>query len=60
MIDETFKKQDEWLGKTITAVARMGFFSSDRCIEEYAQEIWNAEPLAPPKQNGAAPSGLYK
>ena len=44
MIDEAYKNQEEWLTKTITVVARMGFFSSDRCIDEYAQEIWNAEP----------------
>jgi glycogen phosphorylase len=43
LIDEAYKNQDEWLTKSITAVARMGFFSSDRCIEEYAQEIWNTE-----------------
>jgi starch phosphorylase len=24
----------------------MGFFSSDRCIQEYADSIWNIEPLA--------------
>jgi glycogen phosphorylase len=29
----------------ITSVARMGFFTSDRCILEYAESIWNAEPL---------------
>ena len=52
LIDQAYKNQDEWLTKTITVVARMGFFSSDRCIEEYAQEIWNTEPLDPPKQNG--------
>ena len=23
----------------------MGFFSSDRCIDEYAETIWNVEPL---------------
>lgn len=40
LIDEAYGNQEEWLTKTITAVARMGFFSSDRCIEEYAQEIW--------------------
>lgn len=44
LIDEAYKNQEEWLTKTITVVARMGFFSSDRCIEEYAQEIWNTEP----------------
>ena len=43
MIDKEYKDQDTWLTKSITAVARMGFFSSDRCIEEYAQEIWNTE-----------------
>lgn len=47
IIDEAYADQEAWLTKTITAVARMGFFSSDRCIEEYAQEIWNAEPLPP-------------
>jgi starch phosphorylase len=25
----------------------MGFFSSDRCIDEYAESIWNVEPLKP-------------
>lgn len=36
-IDEAYKNQDEWLTKSITSVARMGFFSSDRCINEYAE-----------------------
>lgn len=45
LIDETYKNQDEWVGKCITSVARMGFFTSDRCINEYADTIWNIEPL---------------
>jgi starch phosphorylase len=45
LIDESYKNQEEWLTKTITTVARMGFFSSDRCIDEYAESIWNIEPL---------------
>lgn len=45
LIDETYKNQDEWVSKTITSVARMGFFTSDRCINEYADTIWNIEPL---------------
>lgn len=45
LIDESYKNQEEWLTKTITTVARMGFFSSDRCIDEYAESIWNVEPL---------------
>ena len=47
LIDEAFKDQEEWTSKTITSVARMGFFSSDRCIQEYADTIWNTEPLHP-------------
>ncbi|KAK0929204.1 Non-essential glycogen phosphorylase [Friedmanniomyces endolithicus] len=53
LIDEAYKDQEAWLTRTITAVSRMGFFSSDRCIDEYAEMIWNVEPLPPPKMNGA-------
>ncbi|OCK84323.1 glycosyltransferase family 35 protein [Lepidopterella palustris CBS 459.81] len=47
LIDEAYRNQEEWVTKAITTVARMGFFSSDRCIDEYAEVIWNIEPLAP-------------
>jgi len=55
LIDESYKNQEEWITKCITSVARMGFFSSDRCIDEYAEMIWNIEPLDPAKaaKNGA-------
>ena len=45
LIDESYKNQDEWVSKCITSVSRMGFFTSDRCIDEYAEGIWNIEPL---------------
>ena len=45
MVDEAFKNQEEWLAKSITSVARMGFFSMDRVTNEYADSIWNVEPL---------------
>lgn len=57
LVDEAYKNQDEWTTKTITSVARMGFFSSDRCINEYAEAIWNIEPLNP--ETGGT-SGLSK
>jgi glycogen phosphorylase len=56
-VDEAYKNQDEWITKTILSVARMGFFSSDRCINEYAEMIWNVEPL--PVEKGDD-SGLRK
>lgn len=49
LVDESYKNQDEWITKSITSVARMGFFSSDRCINEYAEGIWNIEPLVAEK-----------
>jgi len=47
LVDEAYKNQEEWVTKTIISVARMGFFTSDRCINEYAESIWNIEPLTP-------------
>ncbi|KAI1913656.1 Non-essential glycogen phosphorylase [Ophidiomyces ophidiicola] len=45
LVDEAYKDQDGWVEKSIQCVARMGFFSSDRVISEYAESIWNIEPL---------------
>ena len=47
LVDEAYRDQDEWVAKCITSVSRMGFFSSDRCIMEYADSIWNVEPVVP-------------
>lgn len=52
VIDKAYKDQEQWLTKSITSVARMGFFSSDRCINQYAEEIWNIEPLPADKPEG--------
>ncbi|GAP87261.2 putative glycogen phosphorylase [Rosellinia necatrix] len=52
MVDEEYQNQEEWISKCIRSVARMGFFSSDRCINEYAEGIWNIEPLAVQIGNG--------
>lgn len=40
-VDEAFKDKTAWVKQTILSVARMGKFSSDRTIREYAEQIWD-------------------
>lgn len=40
-IDTVWKNPVEWTTKCIRCTARMGKFSSDRSIEDYATNIWN-------------------
>ena len=39
-----FRNRSEWARKAVLNVSRMGFFSSDRAIREYARDIWGASP----------------
>ncbi|HCM16051.1 MAG: glycogen/starch/alpha-glucan phosphorylase [Candidatus Cloacimonadales bacterium] len=44
-VDELYTERDEWVQKAILNIARVGKFSSDRAIKEYAEEIWNIKAL---------------
>ncbi len=44
-VAEAFKDQAAWHRTAVLNIAKMGKFSSDRTISEYAREIWNAKPL---------------
>ena len=44
-VSHTFLQQALWTQKTILNVARIGKFSSDRTIMEYAQDIWHITRL---------------
>ena len=41
---ELYANQDAWARKAILNVAASGKFSSDRTIDEYAKQIWDAKP----------------
>ncbi len=41
----TYMDQDKWNRMSILNSANSGWFSSDRTIQQYADEIWHAKPL---------------
>jgi len=44
-VDASWKRPDAWLPASILNTSRVGWFSSDRTIREYAEEIWGLNPL---------------
>ncbi|QTF06792.1 glycogen phosphorylase [Brenneria izadpanahii] len=44
-VDDLYRNEDEWTRCAAYNIASMGYFSSDRTIAEYAQEIWNIKPI---------------
>jgi len=43
-VARTWRTPDAWWRRAVLNTARMGWFSSDRTIREYATEIWDAAP----------------
>ncbi|HRF11602.1 MAG: glycogen/starch/alpha-glucan phosphorylase [Candidatus Accumulibacter phosphatis] len=44
-VSDTYLDIDRWTRMSILNVARSGFFSSDRAICEYCNEIWKVKPV---------------
>jgi starch phosphorylase len=46
-VDEAFCDADTWWRRAVINTAKVGWFSSDRTIRDYAGEIWGALPAQP-------------
>ena len=44
-VGKAFLDQSNWTRMAVLNIAKMGKFSSDRTIREYAEEIWNTKPV---------------
>ncbi|MBE6447978.1 MAG: glycogen/starch/alpha-glucan phosphorylase [Alphaproteobacteria bacterium] len=46
-VEKDFKDKDTWAKKALYNVARIGKFTSDRAVMDYAENIWNMSPCEP-------------
>ncbi|HHL4105886.1 glycogen phosphorylase [Klebsiella pneumoniae] len=44
-VDELYQNPEEWAYKAMLNITNMGYFSSDRTIQEYAKYIWHIDPV---------------
>jgi len=50
-VDALYRRREEWTRRAVLNVARMGGFSSDRTVADYARHIWHV-----PTRQGDTPS----
>jgi starch phosphorylase len=46
-VDAAYKNRDQWVKMAVHNTARVGKFSSDRTIAEYAEKVWNLGAITP-------------
>ena len=44
-VEKRYKDRSLWARTMLVNIAKSGYFSSDRTIEQYAQEIWNLDKI---------------
>ncbi|ERJ11111.1 glycogen/starch/alpha-glucan phosphorylase [Haloplasma contractile] len=43
--NKMYQDQDKWLEKALINIAKSGYFSTDRTIEQYVEDIWHLEKI---------------
>ncbi len=46
-VENLYRDKQKWAEKALLNIARMGHFSSDRTIKEYADKVWDLKPVKP-------------
>ena len=44
-VDNLYKNRNEWNRKSLLNIASAGYFSADRAIKEYAENIWQLKQI---------------
>lgn len=44
-INDLYKNQNKWLEMSIINTAKSGFFTTDRTMQQYNEDIWHLEPV---------------
>jgi len=44
-VEDAFRRRQQWTSKAVLNVARVGRFSSDRTVMEYARDVWRIAPV---------------
>ncbi len=54
-VSAAYQQTDQWTHMSILNAARMGYFSSDRAIQEYCEDIWKVSPYSVRLEDFAIP-----
>jgi starch phosphorylase len=51
-VDRVYGDQKAWQQKSLMNIARIGWFSSDRAVQEYTRDVWHLHPCPLEHQEG--------